>query len=297
MLREKPVPALPVYGLKELELADSSLNRATYLQNTGKQAPLWDGTKPIKRWVDEKAASLDPAGAYIYNIYRKNPNTGAAEQVAIRITNAIAAAPVNLPGGYAYPPYFIAPTSAVIIDAGGYSAPVRPDSLSTISDALALKTELAAVFAAAFPQQALTLDVVETDFGGADLIVYPPEEMRRTWVISVSGYKAQDGNTPGPVVFNVGLLIKSKYTAGVGAPGAWNAFVSTFPGAPSSISLNWASNIPQGNGQWDHRPEYPVPMRELHTDEMPVATMFGIEVHRAQVNAMQAGPLMVDMSA
>ncbi len=48
----KAPPQQPQYGIETLFLFPHYLNRADYLAKTGKEAPEWDPTKNVKRWVD-----------------------------------------------------------------------------------------------------------------------------------------------------------------------------------------------------------------------------------------------------
>lgn len=232
MITKIPISALKLFP---------ELNRDTYQQLTGRQAPVYNPALQIKPWFDPSAASGDPAGTVTYTVY----DQAAGGLRTITMTKSVAAT-VNLPGTYTYPVYAIAPTVAVTVNGlTGVATSINTNWICEEAAAEALAAELggAAVIEAA-PSAWPFTDVWGT-------------ETRRQWLVVVNGDKR-----------NAAQLIKQKYDKGVGAPGHWVVGA----GEPT-----WVSEIPTGEVK-DLRPWVPTPIRALQAGERLEVTPMGAYV-------------------
>lgn len=256
-----PQPEEPTYSVEVLELFPR-LNRGTYLQKYGEQAPPWDKLKPIKRWFD---TSVKEANAgYIYFDRTKK------EFSAMYMTREEAAA-INLPGTFDYLPYVVTPTTAVFTSMG-VRVPVRADILSTKEQAQALVQEIREDLGLGN----FALTVQESDSFAGQSIEWNGET-RRPYVIT-----GPNGNGDSPQ--SVGLLIARKYVNGVNSPGSWKESGGFFA---------WAPDAPGDTGEQDVRPEVPIPVRNLRNNEEIASYPFGIFVNRTDL----AKPAVVNNSA
>jgi hypothetical protein len=200
----RPSPAQPnqaQYPLSALYLFPLYLTRAAYQQATGKQAPPFNPSLPIKTWADP-----NPDGT-VYDFF--DPTAGVLGYVNTFEDAAISASQVNLPGPYNYPPYVSPPTDAMQMGPFGPMGLVNPNVVSNASDVEELVSELQAVYPPG--------TVIQTEIdpsAGAFSIMYG-QDPRRAYLVLI---------TVGPltVAFNAQTLIESKYLNGVGYPGRWD---------------------------------------------------------------------------
>lgn len=241
--KPKQKPDAPQYGPSELELFPR-LTRALYRTMFGEQAPPWDKNRRIKRWFDSEALG-PPGGLFSYKIVAKGPDgkPGFAP-VAISFEEAQT---VNLPGQYEYPKYALPPSRAFVnaYDANGSVIGrniVPPEELATWAEAEELRADLNDIGISA-------IDVTENQYGGPYAVIYPPDEPRRMLVVVLANGSAH----------SVQRLLCQKNAAGVGSPGRW----ASLPNG----SVQWVSEIPQETGEFDPRPEVPIPCRALEPGE------------------------------
>lgn len=249
----KMPPQLPVYGTDELALF-KRFNRGEFLAYTGVQAPPWasqgevprlieEGHSPemaerltrIKRWADLTVADQDPNGEYRYRY--PLATGGSVEWQEQIITNELACS-INLPGKYDYAKWVPAATLATYEGQGITPVVLNPMLLSTEEQAAEIATELG-----------LTYVEQVADEKGQFFYVYPPDETRR-----VFGIVLPNGNRT-----LAGFLLRDKYRSGVGAPGHW---VTGDEGYPV-----WVADLPTDLGEYDTRPEIPMPCRDLWPQE------------------------------
>jgi hypothetical protein len=226
-------------------------NRATFRDALKEEPPAWDRRRPIKRWADTSVADAPPEAPYIVQYWQTR-----AGMIPQRMTTVITnheAATLNLPGSTVYPKYTLAPSGAVsfMLDGSG-SAGIRqtlpPEVLATKADAAALADELR--------DAGMTVNgIADNEAGGPFGISYEAWESRRLLNVSVENS-----------LHNVGKLLAAKNAFGVGAPGSWSAT----PSGPK-----WTSEIPQDSGEFDARPEVPIPARELLAGEQFVLAFGG----------------------
>jgi hypothetical protein len=249
--KQLQLPDEAYYPIERLYLFDRH-TRATWEQTFGEPAPPWDQARRIKRWADTTALEgvADPANELIeYNYF----DLASRSFKKLVLTRQEAALP-NLPGRYVYPKYVVEPTPAVVTGPPPLAPqPLRADLLSKKAEAEALAAELGAD------------EVVESQglVSGPFQIVWNGET-RRQYLVRI-----------GAEFYNVGLLLKSKYAGGVGAPGKWEKT----PGGPTWISFA------QDTGEQDVRPEIPIPCRLLDPREALHVTPFGVLVYRRDIES------------
>lgn len=269
----KPQPNTSTYGFDVTEELPVFKNRAAYEAATGKKAPAWDKSQRIKRWVDEAAATLPPDDPYIIRYWDTHPVKTAANPTPPLamyrtqiITNAQAAVP-NFPGQFSYSTYTPAPSGlrVLIHDEAGAVVQVQPvpaDTLAFHSDAQALIDELRAAGV-----QGVS-DTIQEQGVAPPMVTYDrdPNETRSILNIFVSG-------PAGIQTLNVGRTIAAKFANGYelvpddANPGKF--IVKPAPGhwAQQGGAVQWASDLPTDTGEWDTRPELPVPARNLLVNE------------------------------
>jgi hypothetical protein len=245
------VPDEPYYPIERLWLFDRH-TRATWEQTFGEQAPPWDKERRIKRWADTTALEgvADPANQLVeYNYF----DLTSRSFKKLVLTAREAALP-NLPGRYVYPKYVVEPTPAVVAGPPPLEPqPLRADLLSRKEEAQALAAELNAD------------EVVESlTFTSGPFRIEWKGESRRQWLVRI-----------GPEYYNAGLLLKSKYANGIGAPGRWEK---------SPLGPVWVS-FTQDTGDQDPRPEIPIPCRLLDPREALHVTPFGVLVYRKDIES------------
>lgn len=219
------------------------LTRAKYREQYGQEPPKWQTERRIQRWFDPNP----PAdGAYIYF----NPATGYFEPMAV--PPAEAKTP-NLPGAYSYPKWSPAPTAAVLQNMlTRETFPVNPRMLSEFEEAAGLAAELG------LGQS----HVRENRFGGPFFGYVWNGETRRLWVIDFP----RGSET---IALQVGLQLEKRHANGVGAPGHWDK---------SGAEPVWIPEAGGDVGEYDPRPEIPIPCRPLGPGEKlrRIETPFGV---------------------
>jgi hypothetical protein len=244
----KPKPADEPYSTVALELFARGVTREVYAKEEGKPAPPFDYNLPVKRWADKTA---DPSKPYAFRVldkknlvlvWRSIPGTQAVE--------------FNLPGLYEYPSWKPEPDNVKIrvLATGALIEGVEVSRLAMKEQADALLKEISSAFSLAGIAANCIVRERVLD-GTAFEYVYPADEKRRVWVISVTfgGGEAAE--------FNAGMLLKEKYRAGVGAPGNWQA-----AGTGGGRGVVWVSKIPPVLN-WNDLPETPIPLCELRENE------------------------------
>jgi hypothetical protein len=251
----RALPQADAYGVDELNLFQR-FNRADFLSKFGRQAPAYDSSRRIKRWFDS-AAALKPADEPYTYLTLGTDAAGAPLMVGATITCGEAAA-VNLPGRVDWPAWAPARSGAFTVGPTGRNY-LNAELLSTWDQATALQAELGA----------------QSVQDGSDSwalfpVYYDPSETRRILNVVLGGRP-----------FNVGQLLKQKYAAGVGAPGAWD--LSQLDQGPI-----WKPGAVRDSGEWDTRPEVAMPMRQLYGCEQ-LATVFGgvVQVRRTDRGTFQ----------
>jgi hypothetical protein len=252
-----PQPEREAYGFAELALFQT-YTRETYRAAFGVQAPAWNSSQPPKFWFDSAADTSAAGNVAAYKIFAvDSTGTWALRQLVLPAAEAAA---VNLPGSVAYSPYVIAPTGAT---RGG--APLNATYLSLESDA---RTLIAALGADGLVDEGATTDYP---------VVYPPDELRRSWAILLNGHQQ-----------NVGGLLAARNARGVGSPGRWDT---------SRGLVAWVPDPPAPTGLDDPRPPRPLPVRDLLPNEIIQTGLMSVSVARTdlqQQNAKQGGAFLPD---
>lgn len=263
----KPKPDASQYGPSELETFPR-LTRATYRTMFGEQAPPWDRAQRIKRWFDSSVAGYSPDALVTYATVAKGPD-GKPGLIPF-VLSAREAGSVNLPGRYDYPKYTLPPSKAFVnvYDNSGNVIGrniIPPEELATWEEAEELRADLAGVNIAA-------VDVTENQYGGPYAVIYPPDESRRMLTVVLASGAAH----------SVQRLLCQRNALGVGSPGRWEPILS-------SDSIQWISEIPQETGEFDPRPEVPIPCRDLEPGEEFVLGFAGlIAIRRTDTPGGQA---------
>lgn len=239
------------YGVDSLALFET-YTRDSYRAAFGMEAPPWDPSRPAKAWFDSTANAVSAGHTVTYQAVARDANGNWALQ-PMTLPAADAAA-VNFPQSIVYPPYVILPTSAT---RGG--APVNPVYLSLESEARALMAALGGT------------EIVDQGVNVFAPVLYPPDELRRMWVILGSGGQQN----------NAGGLLQMRNAAGVGAPGQWQN---------SAGDPVWVPDPPAPTGMDDPRPPVDMPVRDLLPNEelRPGLMGFGVLVYRTDLELEQA---------
>ena len=242
-----PVPPnRDYYGVDELALF-RQWTRASFLQETGEQAPQWNPAMRIKRWYDSTAAARDPEEPYFYRSWALADGKPVYKAFAITCGEA---ATLNLPGSVTYRKRSVLPTQAYMTGPdGAVVTPVIPENLADTEEAQALAA-------------AVSRDTGETWRAELQSDPYPfwivwSGERRRLWnLVSVDRGEAR----------NVGRLLEERSRQGADSPGKWEIRDGV---------LVWASSINRDTGEQDVRPPYAVPMRDLYADREQIVVGFG----------------------
>jgi hypothetical protein len=171
--------------------------RDSYRAAFGGETPPCDPTQPLKTWFD---TSVTPGATVTYQVF---DNTKGA--LVPLVMTAAQAASLNLPGLPLYPVWTPAPTDAYMQLGGLPQQGVNPALLATLDQANMLAGLLGGT-------------VSEGALPGT---VYPADEQRRQYVISVGGNS-----------WNAGLLLQALYSQGVGMPGKLDPATGTFAATP-----------------------------------------------------------------
>jgi hypothetical protein len=238
-----PQPNQAYYGVEALTLF-RSFTRDIYQAAFGVEAPPYDPSRVIKTWFDSTADVSSPNNVAVYKTLAQiSPGVWNLQQMVIP---ALEAASVNLPGAVTFPPYVPAPTKATRGGSG-----INGLYLSLLTEAQSLMAEIGGTALA--------------DEGATSVfpVVYPADELRRTWDIVFKG-----------AALNVGLLLAAKYAKGFGAPGHWNT---------SGSDAVWVPDPPAATGEDDARPPRPMPMRDLLPNEMFKTGLMGVGIVRTDL--------------
>jgi hypothetical protein len=239
----QPQPASVSYGVQLLWLF-KSYSRETYAKEFGTQAPPFNPEYRVKTWFDSTVDLNDPEALVSYRTVAQD-KAGNWSFRSVSMT-AKEAASVNLPGDFEYPAYVVEPTRA---SRGG--SPLNPEYLSTREQAEELLAQIGT---------GVIVDDGQTPVYPA---MFPVDEPRRMWAISINGLN-----------HNAGLLLKMQNEAGVGRPGHWQM---------SGADPIWIPQQTGPNGKDDTRPPREMPMRELFANEKLQPGMFGISVARTDL--------------
>jgi hypothetical protein len=243
----RPLPSAATYGFSELALF-TMYNRDTYRQTFGMDAPPYDASRLTKGWFDSTLDTSQPGNTVAYHVMGQDAaGTWGIRQMVIATAEA---STVNLPGAITYPAYMVAPSLAT---RGGST--LNPIYLSLESEAHELMAELGG-----------------TDLGVEELpgfaVTYQPEEARRLWYFMLGGRH-----------INVGGLLYSKNSNGVGAPGAWDLSTGAPVWVPAVIST----------GLDDTRAPRDMPVRDLYPNEAFQNGLMGTIIIRTDLVQQSGG--------
>lgn len=279
MLKELQIPTTQYYGLEVLRLAPDA-RRSNYRTLTGITVPNWDPSRLIKRW---QASPADTTGGledpFLYTVYQRDPNSGVLERQRITTTNREALAPINLPGHNPLQTYWVPPTQAYITGPNGTSV-LPAENLTYWNEAEALRERLQPMFdslAEESPDESFTLIIEEQVYAGVYTLVYPVNEPRRIWNLVAIPQNANTQRKHDPrISFNAGRLLVQRHADGLNNSGRWVLDKSSFPGVTNmNFGFRWVYSGPQDTGEWDFRPELPIPMRGMYSWETVVQTFAG----------------------
>lgn len=249
----QPPPDRDQYGLDSMTLFPR-LTRASFTQQYGFQPPAWDPSKRIKRWYDSDAAGKDPEGLYLFKSWTVINGQPVLKEYFM--TNAEAAVP-NLPGQSIYPRFKAEPTKAMLVGPDGSGSPVNPEQLMSFPEAQALAAEVGGVATEA------------TNMLWPFVYIWNGET-RRVYNILVGQQSLGAAGLRGLKVAN-----------GVGASGTWDL---TNPENPV-----WRSAASTDTGEQDPRPEIPIPMRDVASNEVAVLAFGGTINFKRLKPATEAG--------
>ena len=233
---EKTPPSSSRYGTAELELFNR-YTRDTLRKSAGCEAPAFDPTRAPKCWFDSSKANLDPNWPVIYYHWVIG-KAGNPVYTPYTIPAGVAAT-MNLKGTPLYPAYVVAKTSAVMLMGDGTAVQVPANTLSTLKQAQALCDELK------IPRTAIKEDSANGMYS------FPADEARRIYSINEQ---------------NVGLLLATKWSAGVGVKGVWYQVAGQF---------RWTT-LHDDDGANCTADDCPVPERDLKSFEQATVGMLGV---------------------
>jgi hypothetical protein len=246
----QPIPQQELYSLDTLNLF-ARYTRASFFAKHKQQAPPYTQEGRIKRWYDSTCWIKDPEGLYVYKAWIGD-SKGSLMQKEFFMTN-LEAGRLNLPGKYDYPAFNPAPLKARVVWLDTFLPAPTPDGYCLESEVQKLA-------------QAISKDIAkeviyrkdDLPTSGPGSIRFDPEEERRSYSIQIED---------DPNWLNAGLLIRSSSQLGVGYPGTWKW---------DGTALAWVpAYIAQISGEFDQRPEWPMPQRDLQPDERFIASAVG----------------------
>jgi hypothetical protein len=205
-------PNQPQYPLSTLDLFPVYASRAAYQQATTNQAPPFDPTRPPQYWEDLSQAGKTGTVTYLI-VNTANAATDYLGQLTI---TAAAAASVNLPGVYTYPPYVSAPTDAIEVGPFGTVGAASPNTVCLQASAQAVANAIAPLFPGLTPTVAQQTTGVYYYTYGVD--------PRRVWYVQV-----------GTQSFIAQALIEAQNSHGVGYPGSFQL---------QNGAVNWVAGTP-----------------------------------------------------
>jgi hypothetical protein len=181
------------YPISDLYLFPVYQTREDYRKRTGKRAPAFDPSKPVRTWEDTGPGPETRT----YFGFDWSDRTFKTVQMS--------PGPVNLPGPYEFDAYVIAPTKATVVSTyDGSRQPLNPMLLSTAEDAKRLAQEIER-------DTGIRFEVVEDPaLSGPFRHEFPPEEKRRFFSLQYGDYRG-----------NVGILMSNRHGLGVDRPGKW----------------------------------------------------------------------------
>lgn len=259
----KNQPDVEYYGFGELALF-KEYTRDSWQKEKGTQAPPWDPSRPIKRWIGDDQTGVNEGWAAHHD-----GDVGYSYWDPVKQVFMDADMPedqwetINLPGVYNFPKYEVDPTPAVVVGPAG-SNKLNPTWLSTEEQARFMMAELKKVMGATIglKEAKISDPVFRTEWQG---------ETRRQWVLVVNG-----------IEHTVGLLLVEKFRNGVGAPGQWRTL--------GNGGITWVTLTPN-TGDRDPRPEVAVPVRDLYENEqLDRNSMTGtLRIHRTDMGGGMIG--------
>jgi hypothetical protein len=240
-------PDADSYGVEALQMLPR-LNRAIYAENVGSQATIWNLDLKIKRWADLTVKDKPTTSEYRYLHLVSDGKNAIVQENVITVGEAIS---VNLPGKYSWAKWKPAPVMGyVLAPLNGLRTPISENFVSTRLQAEEMKRELDAA------------QIIEQTFTGPFRIIYEKEEDRRLFLVRLRGTAGKPG-----ILTSVGLLLRMKYRQGVGAPGKWES---------PATEPRWIPKKSDAPGEYDARPEVPIPIRALLSNETPKLGFAGI---------------------
>jgi len=233
------------YGIEEIYLCQR-LTRAIYLKKFGEEAPAYDSSRRIKRWLipptPGKAPDLSKRTVKVWDDTKK-------AIVPLEMTE-IEAASVNLPGTLSYPKYVNPEASVAVMNGGSLSQNVNGAMLVLPTYANAIVSEIK-------NDLGIELSVVKVPDPWPFAIVWGTETRRHLNLVTESG-----------VSWDASQLVRSRFSNGIGAPGKW---------VKAGDGITFVADIPP-NGEMDLRPEVPMAVRDLLPNEKLEIQFMGIPV-------------------
>lgn len=259
-------PTEAFYPVQELE-ESIRYTRASFVTQFGVQPDAYDPSKQIKRWAQTElagAGTVSPGGP-VHGFKFNFIDRGQVREMEL---SGAWAASLNLPGLYSFPKYVPEGTTAMMTGPFGFQGSVPAITLSTWLQATALAGALnkGAVMGRIMGYLA---EAFEQELDPAFSISWGSEK-RRQMAIRV---RLEDSSV---ITFTVGILLAQRHAAGTGAPGSWSIM-------PKSYAPLWTSAT-QETGEFDSRPEIPMPIRALLPNEKLV---------EAKLSPFSAGQMIV----
>lgn len=223
----------------------------THARSEFPNAPDYDPFKPIKNWIAESPATINPGDIATFHVFDENYNV---VPLVMSVQESIT---FNFVGHHAYPPYSPAPFVGASFNGGPF--PNVPVSTRVEAEALAVDLGLDASLITDFMDQ----------FHGTFPITYNPADMRRAWLLNGVA---------------VGTLLAEKYANGVGAPGHWSSQWDVTQPRPT-----WIADIPS-NAAAPGAKVLGVPLGPIDADEKVVNLgLLGLVLQKPDALATSTG--------
>ena len=246
------------YGLERL-FPCARLTRATYLQAYGEEAPPYDPTRRIKRWVLPVQADCKTPERSMRLVDVWDPSLKEVSQIAMSVAEA---ARPNLPGVASFPKYTPAETTTARMVGAGGSQEINGLALADPAAATAIAGEIGR-------DLGIQVSVQKVPDPWPWVIVWGGETRRNLTLVTSTG-QSWDAET----------LLRQRFAAGVGAPGRW---------VQGQSGVTFVPDTPQ-TGEMDLRPEIPMACRPLLPNERLDFSPFGVAVVRTDLTQDQLAP-------
>jgi hypothetical protein len=253
-----PQPNEARYGIERL-FPCPRLTRAIHLQTFGEEAPSYDPTRRIKRWVLPVPSDCKTPDRSMRLVDVWDPTLKEISQIAMTVAEA---AQPNLPGAVSYPKYMPTETTAARMVGSNGAQGINGTALADPAAAAAIAGEINR-------DLGIQVSVQKVSDPWPWVIVWGSETRRNLTLVTASGQS-----------WDAATLLGQRFAAGIGAPGRW---------VQGGAGVTFVPDTPQ-TGEMDLRPEIPMACRPLLPNERLEVSPFGVAVVRTDLTQDQPAP-------